>query len=176
MRSAILLGLVLSVTAACTGPGSQPYGSTNELEQRKLHDLQTSPAPPAIIGGLDADVQQLAYITDNAASVSFSLTRQHTTDTDRAFAGAVRVAKQNGAVFTSVLCSGGQVGAQGRIAIAAGSASAPGWVATLLLSSFRGSLQVKLDIPGGTILATTVAEGEIMFGDGCGPQTRRAFA
>lgn len=146
-----VVGLTLIAVVACTGPGRYPVGSTPALEKQKLRDLQASPVPAALVGGLDSNVQELAYFTDNAASVTRTLTRAQLTDSTSALVSAVQVAAQNGAEISSVQCLARQISVLALLPIAAhDTIAAPrGWTASLLLSSIPGSLQVTLDIPGG---------------------------
>ena len=177
IRLAGVTALLLLATSACTGPGSRPHGSTPELELQKLHDLTVSPVPPALVGGLDKDVEQLDYEADNAAGVTLSLTRMHVTDLPGAFTAAVHVAQQHEASFSVVQCFGRVIGAQGTIRIASGSSAAPvgGWTTSLLLTASDGSLQAKFDILGGIALPPPAPVSAIDFSSACSEQVRRAF-
>ena len=177
IRLAAVTALLLLATSACTGPGSRPFGSTPELDLQKLHDLTVSPVPPALVGGLDKDVQQLDYEADNAAGVTLSLTRMHVTDLPGAFIAAVHVAEQHEVSFSVVQCLGRLIGAQGTMRIASGLSAAPvgGWTATLLLTASDDNLQAKFDISGGAVLPPPARVSAIDFSSACSERVRRAF-
>ena len=140
--------LLVLCAAACS---NRPYGSTPALERQKLQDLQASAVPLAVVGGTEAGVERLASVTDNAASVALSLTRTVPGDPEGAFVQSLRVARQNGASFTSVFCLATQTSAQGTIAIrsAAPAGQERVWVATLLVSVLGDKLQAAFDVSGG---------------------------
>lgn len=164
--------------SACAGPGRRPNGSTAALEQQKLRDLLSSPVPAALVGGRDKSVQQLAYVTDSAASVTLSLTRSHVADTTTAFIRAVHVATQHGADFSTLRCFGQQISAQATLPIPAGTgAGAPTqWTATLLLTALGDTLQARLDIPGGSALPQpTTTSRPATAVSGCPDPIRLAF-
>ena len=119
-----------------TSCGTRPHGSTDLLETTKLHDVVTSGVARVVLNSSVGPVTKLPGITDNAASISTTVS-QHTGDEvghQEALIDAVNRAKKQGAHFRIANCLDLSVDISGSIAIRSSYPQIPTWPAYILIS------------------------------------------